>query len=132
MRMRFRHSQSDRRGQGSRTNGSIGSSASGALVTARDWFFVTFWRTLGMGGVLGNEWRSRAGLTSRFGSTTCVSTKLRLTLLRIDIPHIGFAYIADPSFGKVQDTIYCDIDLDVHSLWLQYIECRPVRVCAIL
>jgi len=46
------------------SNGIIGcGNASGTVGTGRGWFFLAFCRTLGMGGVLGNEWRSLAGFT---------------------------------------------------------------------
>jgi hypothetical protein len=35
---------------------------------------VDFWDTLGMGGVLGNEWSSLAGFTLLYRGTTCLST----------------------------------------------------------
>src|SRR6185312_11266225 len=38
------------------------------------WFFRVCSRTLGMGGVLGTEWKSLAGFTLLYRGTTCFST----------------------------------------------------------
>ena len=53
---------------------SSGSVACTARRAIRRWFFGAFCRTLGIGGVLGNEWRSLAGFTLLYRGTTCFST----------------------------------------------------------
>jgi hypothetical protein len=41
------------------------------------WFFIALCRTFFTGGVLGNEWRSLAGLTRLYRGTTFFSTRNR-------------------------------------------------------
>lgn len=45
-------------------------------AATRDWLLVCFRRTLGMGDVLGNEWRSLAGFTLLYRGITFFSTRL--------------------------------------------------------
>jgi hypothetical protein len=79
------------------------------------WSYRDFWRTLGMGGVLGTEWRSLAGFTLLYCGTTCFSTRPGTHPVRQTMLVNSFSFLPIKPPEGTNDTWYLISDFAVAS-----------------